>query len=149
MSSRSNPFEDPDRMFARMSRQFEEAARRWGDEDWGLFGAGGDLAIDLVDRDDAFVVTVDVPGFDRNEIDLRVSDQTLWIEGDRREEAGEEAESYLRRERRHESMRRSIRLPAAVKPSEVTAKLRNGILTVTIPKAEPASESRKVEIEGE
>jgi HSP20 family protein len=149
MSSRSNPFEDLDRMFDRMSRQFEDAARRWGEEDWGLFGAGGDLAVDMVDRDDEFVVTVDVPGFDRNEIDLRVADQTLWIEGEHREEAEEADETYLRRERRHEKMRRSIRLPAPVTPSEVTAKLRNGILTITVPKAEPVSESQKVEIEGE
>ena len=149
MSSRSNPFEELDRMFDRMSAQFEEAARRWGEEDWGLFGVGGDLAIDLVDRDDAFVVTVDVPGFDRSEIDLRVADQTLWIEGEHGEASEESEENYLRRERRHERMRRSIRIPAPVKPQEVTAKLRNGILTITVPKAEPASESKTVEIEAE
>jgi len=149
MSSRPNPFDEMERLFDRMSRQFDDATRRWGEEDWGMFG-GGDLAVDLVDQDDAFVVTVDVPGFDRNELDLRVSDQTLWIEGEHREETDEgEEESYIRQERRHERMRRSIRLPAPVKPKAVKAKLRNGILTVTIPKAEPASESQTVEIEAE
>lgn len=136
-------------MFDRMSRQFEEAARRWGEEDWGLLPARGDLAVDLVDHDEEFVVTIDVPGFDRNEIDLRVSDGTLWIEGEHREAQEEEEEKYVRRERRHETMRRSIRLPVAVNPSEVTAKLRNGILTITVPKAEPTSESKQVEIEAE
>ena len=148
MSSRI-PFDDLERMFDRMSQQFESAARRWGEEDWDVFGVGRDLAIDLVDSDDAFVVTVDVPGFDRNEIDLRVSDQTLWLEGERKEATEEGTENYLRHERRQRTIRRSIRLPAPVNPSEVTATLRNGILTITVPKAEPASESRHVEIESE
>ena len=136
-------------MFDRMSRQFEDVAGQWGGGEGAPLWSRGDVAVDLLDDGDAFVVTIDVPGFDRDDVDLRVSDQTLWVEGDRSEATSEEEESYLRRERRHESMRRSIRLPEPVKPGEVTAKLRNGILTVTIPKAEPREGSTKVEIEGE
>lgn len=133
-------------MFDRMSRQFDEATDRWGDEEWGLIRGGGDFAVDLMDRDDAFVVTVDMPGFEREDIDLRVSDQTLWIEGERSESSEEGSESYLHRERRRESVRRSVRLPAPVTPDEVEAKLRNGILTITVPKAEPAAEARRIDI---
>ena len=135
-------------MFDRMSRQFEEATSQWGESDWELFGSRGEAAIDVLDEADAFVVTVDVPGFERDDIDLRVADQTLWIDCEKAEAEAEGDETYLRRERRHASMRRSVRLPAPVKPEEVTAKLKNGILTVTVPKAEPASGSRKIEIEG-
>ncbi|HKJ58049.1 MAG TPA: archaeal heat shock protein Hsp14 [Halobacteriales archaeon] len=148
MSSRRNPFEELERMFDRMSRQFEEATSQWGESDWELFGTGREAAIDLVDEDDEFVVTIDVPGFERDEIELRIADSTLWVECERSAAEEEEGETYLRRERRQASMRRSVRLPAPVKPDEVTAKLKNGILTVTIPKEEPREESKKIEIEG-
>ena len=148
MSSRRNPFEELERMFDRLSREFEEATSQWGERDWELFGTGREAAVDLVDEDDRFVVTIDVPGFERDEIDLRVAEGTLWIECERSSAEEEEGETYLRRERRRASMRRSVRLPAPVEPDEVTAKLKNGILTVTVPKAEPASESRRIEIEG-
>ena len=134
-------------MFDRLSREFEEATSQWGEGDWELFGSGRETAIDLVDEEDQFVVTIDVPGFERDDIDLRVADQTLWIDCERSAAEEEKGETYLRRERRHASMRRSVRLPAPVKPDEVTAKLKNGILTVTVPKAEPASESKKIEID--
>jgi len=148
MSSRRNPFFDLERMFDRLSREFEEATSQWGEGDWALFETRGEAAVDLVDEDDAFVVTIDVPGFERDEIDLRVTEGTLWIQCERSSEEEEEGDTYLRRERSHASMRRSIRLPAPVDAEDVTAKLKNGILTVTVPKAEPIEESNRIEIEG-
>lgn len=136
-------------MFERMSRELEDAANQWGVGDWVPPGAESDVAIDLVDEDDAFVVTIDVPGFERDEIELRVTDETLWIECERTDAREENEEEYLRRERRHASVRRTVGLPAPVKPEEVSAKLRNGILTVTVPKAEPEEGSRRIDIEGE
>lgn len=136
-------------MFERMSREFEDVAGQWGESDRGMLSTRSDVAIDLVDEGDAFVVTVDVPGFERDEIDLYVADETLWIECERSDATDEEEESYLRRERRHASVRRSVGLPAPVEPDEVSAKLRNGILTVTVPKAEPDDGSKRIDIEGE
>ena len=149
MSSRRNPFEEIERAFERMSRELEDAASQWGAGALEPFGSQSDVAIDLVDEEDAFVVTIDVPGFERDEIDLRLADRTLWIECDRDESTEAAEESYLRQERRHQSVRRSIRLPAPVEPEEVSAKLKNGILTVTVPKAEPKDGSRQIDIEGE
>lgn len=136
-------------MFERMSRELEDAASQWGEGGRGPLGTKSDVAIDLVDEGDAFVVTIDVPGFERDEIDLRVADGTLWVECERSDATDVDAEEYLRRERRHASVRRSVGLPAPVEPEEVSAKLRNGILTVRIPKAESGEESKRIEIEGE
>lgn len=136
-------------MFERMSREFEDVAGQWGEGDRGMLRSRSDVAIDLVDEGDAFVVTVDVPGFERDEIDLYVADETLWIDCERSDATDEEEESYLRRERRHASVRRSVGLPAPVEPDEVSAKLRNGILTVTVPKEEPDDGSTRIDIEGE
>lgn len=150
MSARDNPFDELERMFERLSRQFEGAGRWWEGEPLEDWRSGFDqLPVDLVDQGDEFVVTVDVPGYDRNEIDVRVSDRTLRIEADKREEVEEREDEFIRRERRHRGLSRSIQLPDEVEPDGVTARLKNGILTITVPKAEPTEESRTIEIDSE
>ena len=135
-------------MFERMSREIEDAASQLGEGGRGPLGARSDVAVDLVDEGDVFVVTMDVPGFERDEIDLRVVDGTLWVDCERSDARAEDEEDYLKRERRSASVRRSIGLPAPVEADDVSAKLRNGILTVRLPKVESGSGSEQIEIEG-
>lgn len=149
MSSRTNPFEELERMMDRLNRQFEDAGWWWGEGPTRETAGGEEFAVDVLEEPDAIVVTVDVPGFDRDEIDVRVADRTLQIEAKQGEEVEEGDELYLRRERRQRTQRRSIRLPTEVDADGTEAKLKNGVLTVTIPKAEPAEEIRQVEIESE
>jgi HSP20 family protein len=148
MSSRSNPFEELEHLLDRMSRQFDDATRMWETEN--PFGRGASemeaMAIDLVEEDDEFVVTADLPGFERDDVEIRVTDHTLRIEAEHEESTEEREEDYLRRERRHESMRRSIRLPDEVDKEAVTARMQNGVLTVTLPRLE-AEEARSIDIE--
>lgn len=148
MSTRSNPFEELERFFDRMSRQFDESSRMW--ESDGPFRRWAsefeEMAVDVVDRDDEFVVTVDLPGFERDDVEIRVTDHTLHIEAEHAEATEEEDENYLRQERRHESTSRSIRLPDEVDKESVTARMKNGVLTVTLPKLE-VEEARTIEVE--
>jgi len=150
MSTRSNPFEEIERFFERMSRQFDEASRMW--EADGPFGGWTpeteSMAIDLVEHDDEFVVTVDLPGFEREDVTIEVTDHTLRIEAEHEEALDEEEENYLRRERRRESTRRSVRLPDEVDKEGVEARMKNGVLTVTLPRLE-VEEAHTIEIEGE
>lgn len=149
MSSRTNPFYELNRLIDKLNRQLEDASPWWGDvASESQFGGDG-FALDLLEEPDEFVVTVDVPGYDRNEIDVRVTDQTLWIEAEHEEKSEEGDETFLRRERRRQSQSRSIRLPAEVDAEGVTARLKNGVLTVTVPKAMPADEVRHIEIESD
>jgi HSP20 family protein len=105
------------------------------------------MAIDLVDRDGEFVVTVDLPGFERDDVDIRVTDHTLRIEAEHEAVRDEEGERFIRHERRHKSTDRSVRLPGEVDKQGVAARMRNGVLTITLPKTE-AEEARKIEIDG-
>ena len=147
MSSRSNPFEEIEQFFERMSRQFDERSEPWGDDGpLARLGESEGMAVDLVEHDDEFVVTVDAPGFEKEEVDVRVTDHTLHVEAEHDESVDEGDERYLRRERRHESMRRSIRLPEEVDTESVNARLNNGVLTVTVPKLE-ATEARTIEVQ--
>lgn len=147
MSMRGNPFEEIERLFERLSRQFDEASRSWErDEPLELWPTTESMAVDLAEHDDAFVVTVDLPGFERDEVEVRLADRTLHVDAEHEETAEEAEEAYLRRERRHESMHRSLRLPAEVDEEDVTARMKNGVLTLTLPKVE-AEEARRIDIE--
>ncbi|WP_144905589.1 archaeal heat shock protein Hsp14 [Halobellus captivus] len=150
MSARSNPFEELERLFERMSRQFDDTAGIW--ESDGPFSrwatAPESMAVDIVEHDEEFVVTVDLPGFEREDVEVNVTDHTLRIEAEREMESEAEEEDYLRQERRQRSMHRSIRLPDEVEKDSVTARMKNGVLTVTLPKME-VEEARTIEIDSE
>lgn len=145
MSGRRNPFDDIEELFNRFSQQFDNQPG-FNQDVFGMAGTDR-MSIDLADREDAFVVTADTPGFEKDEINVRVSDDTLSIEADREQETEEEEENYLRSERRSESMRRSVRLPEPVEEDAVSATYKNGVLTITLPKRDPETGGRSIQIE--
>ncbi|WP_440991806.1 Hsp20/alpha crystallin family protein [Haloarchaeobius baliensis] len=148
MSSRNNPFEELMRLTERMNRQFEEATRSWSGNGPAAWWAteGEEMSLDLVEHDDEFVVAVDLPGFERDEVSIRVTDHRLEIDAEHEAETEEEEEHYLRHERTHRELHRSVRLPDEVDTENVAARMRNGVLTITLPKRE-VTEARTVEIE--
>lgn len=139
------PFDEMNRMFDRMSRNF--GRMDWGDLD-GMRRGG--LDVDVAEYDDEITVVADLPGFDREEIDLTFRDGVLTISAERTVSTDEDDESgaYLRRERRSESMRRSISLPGEVSEEDASATYTNGVLTVTLPKlhVEEGSDSHSIDV---
>lgn len=139
---RRNPFDELEEMLDRVSRQVEEGMGKGG----GL-PVPGSVPVDVADTGDEFVVTVDLPGYDTEDVELTLSDGTLRLEGTR-EEAEEHARgSYLRRERTKRSVSRRIRLPDPVVEEEVSASYNNGVLTVTLPKVVGDGDSKRIDIE--
>lgn len=138
---RGNPFEEFESLLKRMEQQFEGGV----DVRTGM----GTTAVDVADRGEEFLVTADLPGYDTEDIELTLADDTLRIEADREIESEEtdEDERYIRRERRRRSVSRSITLPDAVDAEDVTASYNNGVLTVTIPKEVGDDGGRQIEIE--
>ncbi|MFW6437109.1 MAG: Hsp20/alpha crystallin family protein [Halococcoides sp.] len=138
MPNRSNPFDDIERMVESMSEQF-------GGFNPGALTPGGAAPVDVVDTGETFEVTVDLPGFSPEEIDLRVIEATTLVisaESDAEETAESESEDAIvvRSERSSRSVERSITLPAAVDEEAAEAAYEQGVLVVTLPKREVESD---------
>jgi HSP20 family protein len=149
MSRRNNPFREIERMFEQMSRQFEESARQFEDESPIQLGdlGKGSMSVDLAERGDEYVATADLPGFDREDLDVELADNTLRIQAHHEEESEQSDENYIRQERSRRSMSRSVSLPEPVDVDRVSAQYRNGVLTVTLPKTEPGESGQNIDIE--
>ncbi len=145
MSGRT-PFDEIERLFDRMGQQFEEASRQW--EDWSPQQLGGGSAsIDVADRGEEFQVTADLPGYRPEDVDLRVVDQTLYLDAERSEETNVEEAEFVHRERGHRSVSRRVHLPEPVDVDDVTATMENGVLTLTVPKVTPEEGGHDIDIE--
>ncbi|KAB1186746.1 MULTISPECIES: archaeal heat shock protein Hsp14 [Haloferax] len=133
-----NPFDEIEDLFDRMGRSFEDS---------GLTRFQ-DISIDVLDADETIEVVADLPGFEKDDLNVSVRGRQLSIAAEREASTDVDEENYIRHERTQRSVSRSLTLPAEVKRDEVTASYRNGVLTVTLPKAEPdADDSRSIDIE--
>lgn len=148
MTNPTNPFNELRRLFEQMQENVEEVARSWDQEPFEMAPAvSSSVDVDLQDRDEELVLTAELPGFDSDDIDVRITDHTLRLEAEREEESEEEAEGeYVRRERRRTSVARSIRLPEPVETDDTEATYTNGVLTVRLPKSEPTTHGTEIEI---
>ena len=105
------------------------------------FGFPVTPAIDVVEKDNAFELTAELPGLDAKNIELSLSDDVLTIKGEKKEEKTKDR--YVS-ERRYGSFRRSLQLPASVDPSKIEASYKSGVLSVKLPKSEEAKKKQTV-----
>ena len=101
--------------------------------------------MDVEETEKDYVVSVELPGVEKNEIGLDLTEGRLTISVSREENKTEEKKNYIHKERRTASMARSVYLSDA-EAEAIQAKLDNGILLVSIPKVEKSKRSRKIEI---
>jgi HSP20 family protein len=105
-------------------------------------------ALDVAERKDAYVVTLDLPGVDPESVDVSFEQNVLTIRGTKPSNLGVEAQQEVHvyaNERVTGAFERSIRLPEFVDGDKISAQAANGVLEVTIPKAQ-AAQPRKIEI---
>ncbi len=93
-------------------------------------------AMDMYETDDALVIKMALPGVDPEKVEIRVAGDVLTIRGHVEEDIVEEGATYYIRERRTGAFSRSIQLPVPVEVDKAEASFENGILTLTLPKAE-------------
>ena len=102
-------------------------------------------ALDLHQDENNFLVRVEVPGMKKEDLALSLHEGLLTISGERRHEKANDAKAAMRNERHFGRFERLVTLPAQVDGTRVSASYEDGILTVTLPKAE-AAKPRQIEI---
>ena len=102
----------------------------------GQLFTGWSPALDLYQSNDNMIAVVELPGMRKEDIEISLHDGTLTISGERKRETSSNGEKAERTERYIGTFRRSIALPTRLDANKVSATYRDGILTVTLPKAE-------------
>jgi HSP20 family protein len=129
-----------------MDRLFD----RFFEPRWDDVPALGEWApsLDLSETKDAFVLTAEVPGMEPGDINVALQENLLTIKGEKKREKEEKDERYHRVERSYGAFIRTVRLPVTVDGSNVDAKFKNGLLTVTLPKA-PSAKGTAIPVKAE
>jgi len=94
--------------------------------------------LDVIDRDKEFVVRGELPGVEKDDIDVTIAGGRLMIEAEREFEEVDEKEEFYRHELGYGKFMRSLMLPEEVDPEAIHAELKDGILTITLPKVRAA-----------
>lgn len=102
-------------------------------------------AVDMEETDKDIIIKAEMPGLDPKDFQISLTENTLTIKGEKREEQEEKKRNYHMVERRYGSFYRSIALPCSVEGDKVDAKYNKGVLEVTLPKAEP-SKAKKISV---
>jgi HSP20 family protein len=128
---RWEPFRDLVSLRDAMDRLFSESYIRPP-----AFVEGSPFAVDVYETDQDVVLKASIPGTKPEDIDISIVGDTLTIEGHIDETTEVTEQRYVRRERRHGTISRTLTLPTAIQADRAEAKFENGVLTVTMPKAE-------------
>lgn len=123
----------------------------WFDrENWisNVVGTNWTPSIDIKEQDNQYVIRADVPGVDPKNIEVSMDKGILTIKGHTETETKEEREDYLHLERSQGSFYRSVRLPNSSDSSKISAKTKNGVLEIIVPKAKE-NQVQKIQIKEE
>ncbi len=120
-----------------INRMFDDFFRSDRDES-SLFAPTWRPAVDIVEEDNAYVAKVELPGINKDDVKITMQDNVLTIRGEKKEEKKGKEENLHRVERYYGSFQRSFTLPTSVKSDKIEAEYKDGILTITMPKAEEA-----------
>jgi HSP20 family protein len=132
---RWSPFQELEQLERRMRRMFEAP---------GMVGSQFPAA-DLYESDAEYVLELEVPGFDEKELKIDVTDHTLTIKGERKEEKEEKGKTFFLHERLEKSFERRFAMPDEANTEKIAATFSSGVLKVAAPKS-PAEPKRTIEI---
>jgi HSP20 family protein len=133
--TRWEPFEGLTSLRREMDRLFEHFFERTPAT---MLGNGGTFepAIEIADSNDSIMVKAQVPGVSKENLHIDIMDDYLTLKGEMKDEETTEGKRFHRKEFRYGAFARTIPLPTAVKAEAATAQLKDGVLTITLPKGE-------------
>jgi len=136
-----DPFRDLVSIQDRMNKLFEQTLSRSRGEE-GVSATTWTPSVDIYETTDSIVMKAELPGVAREDIQIQIHENTLTLKGERRFAKDVQEESYLRIERAYGSFHRSFTLPSVVRQEAIHAVFRDGVLELTLPKAEGTKPKR-------
>jgi len=137
----------PNDSFRAFQQEFERAFGRLGRGAASVFSELRFPALDVTEADDALEVTAELPGVNKEDVDISIVNGMLTIKGEKKAEKEDKQENAYMLERSYGSFSRSIPLPFELGTSEVDASFKDGVLKIRIPRPpEAKQEARKIEI---
>lgn len=100
-------------------------------------------AMDLVEKESGYEITAELPGLDEKNVEIRLSNHTLTIKGEKDEQKEETQKDYHLSERRYGSFQRTFRLPEGIDTNKIDASFAKGVLMVKLPKTAEAQKAEK------
>ena len=138
---KASAFSEFDRVFDNFRKDMEKAFSSFPKMDFPSFPKMSETGCDVIDEGNQLRMKMNVPGLKKNEINLNVTDNSIEVTGEHKEE--EKKKNYLRKERHSLSYYQTIPLSEKVVPGKVKAKLTDGVLDVILPKSKPTPAQRK------
>jgi HSP20 family protein len=120
----------------RINRLLEESLTRGQAVETGLPAPGWTPFADVCETPEAFLIQLEVPGVEREHVEIRAELRSVLVRGHRRSSSTNRVDNYLRMERSHGPFQRTFDLTDEIAPERVTAELRDGLLRIHLPKAE-------------
>lgn len=102
-------------------------------------------ATEVIDEEKAFILSMDIPGLRKDELDIEVKENKLFVSGERKQLERDEKSSVMRSEKRYGKFSRAFTLPQNVNTDSIEARFENGVLEIAIPKEEKA-QPRKIKL---
>ena len=99
-------------------------------------------ALDFIDEGDHFSIHAELPGFDKENVEVHINNDGMSIRAKKEEEKEDKEKNYLHRERAYSSFERTVSFPEEVDPAKAEGKMTNGVLELKIPKKEPKPETK-------
>ena len=135
-----------DHLFDEFTSSLPFGRRKFDPESFRLFPRFHDVtmpAVDVVEEDRRFEITAELPGLSEKDIEVSMSDQSLTIKGEKKQEKEEKKKDFYLSERYYGAFRRTFSLPEGVDSDKIDATFKDGILTINLPKTAAARKKEK------
>lgn len=141
------PWEELEYMRRKMNRLMRRMWEPVSEEIVEPLSRFGSFPVDVSETEDEIVVKADLPGFEKTDIAIKVTENSIDISAQRKEEKKEKTETMFRAERRYGAVRRALTLPAEVKPESSRAEFKNGVLEVRLKKTAPKKKVKEIKVQ--
>ena len=139
-----SPFEAIDRMQDEMNNVVE---RTFGHGDWSRTLSGVAGAMNIHESEKEYEIEIQAPGYEDKDLNIEMTEDTLTVSGNKKEEVKKEGKNLIRKEWQHGEFSRSVRFASPIKEEGVEARIENGTLLIIAPKVQPVKPKvKKIEV---